>query len=216
MSKKKKSSSVTPAGESETQSRPQNLSAEGSEPWAQKTPIPAVLLILFTLLFFAGDIYLMANRGDFDPRVYEPHDNFASVESAWPPDPTKALRLQGKRVYANCAACHQANGLGAPGQFPPLAGSEWVLAESPARIVRLVLHGISGPITVSGQSFNAAMPPWGAVLSDDDIAAVVTYIRSEWGNKASPVTAEQVKAIRGKQPERGPWTPDELLKIPLQ
>lgn len=194
-----------------------NLQAEGTEPWADKAPIPMFLVILLVLVFFASDIYLMANRGEFDGRIYEPHADMAALDLANPPDPVKLERLKGKRVYETvCAACHQPTGMGSPGQFPPLAGSEWVLAEGPNRIIRLVLNGIQGPITVTGLPFNNAMPPWGAVLKDEDIAAVVSYIRSEWGNKASPVTAKQVEAIRAQVADHAPWSPDELLATPAK
>lgn len=219
MSKKKKQSDPSGSFSTERLSRPagaSNLRAEGTEPWAENRPIPMILVILLVLLFFASDIFLMANRGEFDARVYEPHPDFAAVESLNPPDPVKIERLKGKRVYETCAACHQGNGLGLPGQFPPLAGSDWVLADGPERVIRLVLSGIQGPITVSGQSFNGAMVGWGPVFKDHEIAAVLTYIRSEWGNKASAVTAKEVEAIRSQVADRDPWKPEDLLKVPLK
>ena len=84
-------------------------------------------------------------------------------------------------------------------------------------MIRLVLDGIQGPITVKGQSFNNAMPPWKDLLKDEDIAAALTYVRSNkgWGNSASAVTPDQVKAVRAKMAGRSiPWSPDELLKVP--
>jgi mono/diheme cytochrome c family protein len=112
-------------------------------------------------------------------------------------------------------ACHQANGLGTPGQFPPLAESDWVNEAEPGRMIRIVLNGLQGPITVKGQNYNNVMVSWN-MLSDDDIAAVITFVRQnrEWGNKASAVTPEQVKAVRAKVKGRTTaYTPDELLKI---
>ena len=98
--------------------------------------------------------------------------------------------------YATCTACHQATGLGLPGVFPPLAGSEWV--NGPAEnLIRIQLRGLMGPITVAGNEFNSAMPPNHA-MSDDQIAEVLTYIRSEWGNTGSAVTADMVKALRSE------------------
>jgi mono/diheme cytochrome c family protein len=125
----------------------------------------------------------------------------------------------GQKIFtANCAVCHQPTGLGTPGQFPPLAGSEWVAAESPNRIIRAVLNGLQGPITVKGQPFNNAMVPWKSVLTkDEEVAAVLTFVRQnkEWGNSAPAVTPEQVKAIREKIKDReNSFSPDELLQIP--
>jgi mono/diheme cytochrome c family protein len=84
-------------------------------------------------------------------------------------------------------------------------------------MIRLVLDGIQGPITVKGVPFNNAMPPWKDTLKDEDIAAVLTYVRSNkiWGNTASAVTPDQVKAVRTKDAGRSsPWAADELLKVP--
>lgn len=122
---------------------------------------------------------------------------------------------KGKTVYATtCGACHQANGEGLPGQFPPLVGSDWVLAKDPSRIIRIVLNGASGPIEVNGTSWNNVMVPWKDVLQDDDIAAILTYIRNDWGNTAPQVKPEDVAAIREKVKDRtDPWTAEELLKI---
>jgi len=104
--------------------------------------------------------------------------------------------------------------MGNPGQAPPFAGSEWVKG-SAARMVRIPLVGLAGPITVKNQAFNLSMPAMGAALSDEDLAAVLTYIRSSWGNNASPISAEQVKAVRaeiGKRTQQ--WTADELMAVP--
>ena len=221
MSKKQKQSGVshrTGSGEpSDLPVNRGNLLAEGTEPWAESHPIPMLLVVLLVIVFFASDMFLMANRGDFDPRVYAPFTDYASLEPYWPIDPVVVEARKGKRVYETvCAACHQASGLGAPGQFPPLVGSDWVLAEGPNRIIRLVLNGAAGPIVVNGQSFNNAMPPWGPLLKDDEVSAVVTYIRREWGNKASPATEKEVAAIRAKVADHAPWSGDELLKIPVK
>jgi mono/diheme cytochrome c family protein len=107
-----------------------------------------------------------------------------------------AAAPDGKAIYmARCAMCHQANGQGAPGVYPPLAGAE--IPNGPAaKHILIVLNGMSGPIKVKGKPYNAVMPPHKALLKDDEIAAVVTYERTSWGNKGGPVTAAQVKALR--------------------
>ena len=104
---------------------------------------------------------------------------------------------RGKKIFAaNCQTCHQANGLGVPGQYPPLAGSEFTTGGS-KRPAMIVLKGLQGPVTVKGQKFGSAvMQPWDKTLTDQKIADVLTYERSEWGNQASPVTAEQIAALR--------------------
>jgi cytochrome c553 len=112
-----------------------------------------------------------------------------------------------------CAACHQANGAGLEGAFPPLAGSEWVTG--PAIVpIAIVLHGLQGEISVKGKTYNGAMMAWGTVLNDDDLAATVTYVRSQWGNRAAPVTAAQVRAVRARLASRTtPFTAAELKAL---
>ena len=120
----------------------------------------------------------------------------------------------GKQVFSTtCAACHQATGEGVPGVYPPLAGSEWVTGDE-AKVVRILLHGVTGPIEVAGETFNSMMPPWGATLKDADIAAVLTYARSTWGNKGAPITAAKVASIRAATASRTtPWTAAELAAV---
>lgn len=102
----------------------------------------------------------------------------------------------GAKVFnTNCSSCHQANGKGQTGVFPPLAGNP-VVTGSPTTVIHIVKNGLSGKIMVKGASYNGQMPAWKGTLSDSDIAAVVTYIRSSWGNHASAVTASQVTATK--------------------
>ncbi len=99
----------------------------------------------------------------------------------------------GASVFAaNCSACHGAQGQGTPGAFPPLANNPFVTG-NPSAVINVVKNGRTGPITVSGQSYNGTMPAWKSQLSTQDIADVITYIRTSLGsNKASPVSATQV------------------------
>ncbi len=126
------------------------------------------------------------------------------------PDP--AAQADGQRVYSQtCSACHQPTGLGLPGAFPPLAGSEWVTGDK-GRLVRIILHGMTGVVTVAGEEYEGMMPPWGGALGDAEIAAVSTYVRSSWGNKGDAVTAAEVAAIRQASAGRGgPWTVADLM-----
>jgi mono/diheme cytochrome c family protein len=125
--------------------------------------------------------------------------------------PVSGASVDGASVFSSrCAACHQATGQGLPGAFPPLAGSEYVTGEE-ERVVRIVLRGLTGPVTVKGQSFNGAMPAWADVLSDAEIAAVLSYVRSSWGNAAGAIAAEQVAEERAKTAScTTPWTAGEL------
>ena len=220
MSKKKNQSQHS--SDSSTERSPASVGKvdfrdEATEPRADRHPIPMFLVILVAMVMFASDMHLMANRGGFDARIYAPYNSEDELSNDKPIDPVAEKRKAGRKVYENaCVACHQASGGGLPGQFPPLAGSDWVQTESANRLIRIVLSGANGPITVNGMAFSNLMPPVGASLTDTNIADVLTYVRSEWGNKAPAVTLEQVKAIRAEIKDRGPWSSDELLKIPLK
>lgn len=128
------------------------------------------------------------------------------------------LHSVGQQVYSTvCIACHQPTGMGLPNMFPPLGGSDWVNAEKPDRMIRIVLHGFTGPFKLNGNVFNSPaplMPPQGAALSDLQIAGVLTHVRSSFGNKAGEVTPGQVKAIREAEKARtAMWTEAELDKV---
>ena len=129
-------------------------------------------------------------------------------EGNGPAAPADAAAL-GQRVYANnCRTCHQATGLGVPGAYPTLAGTEWVNGDK-GRLVRLTLSGLRGPITVDGKPYNNVMTAH-AFLSDDQLAAVLTYVRSNFGNAAGPVTPAEVAAVRAANERDEPWTAAEL------
>ena len=139
---------------------------------------------------------------------------FDSTQAVIPGAPGAAAGgPNGAELFTRCAACHQASGLGVPGAYPPLAGSEWLL-NNPEVPIRIVLHGLQGPITVKNTSFNNAMTPFADQLSDAEIAAVISYERSSWGNSASKVTAEQVASIRAAtKAQTAPWKPEELKPL---
>jgi len=116
-------------------------------------------------------------------------------------------------AYATvCQSCHQADGKGLPGAFPPLAGSSWVTGD-PETPVRIVLLGLSGEIEVNGTKFNAVMPP-PAGISDEQIAEAVSHARTSFGNSASKVDAAFVKQVRESLAGRtNPWTAAELIAL---
>ena len=119
----------------------------------------------------------------------------------------------GQNIYATtCAACHQASAEGMPGQYPPLARSDWVTG-SERRLIRIVLHGLTGDVEVQGETYSGAMPAWGPLLKDAELAAVATYIRSNFGNHAAVVAPESVARIRKEYSARKtPWTASELAR----
>jgi mono/diheme cytochrome c family protein len=105
---------------------------------------------------------------------------------------------QGQTLYAaNCSTCHQAGGLGLPGTFPPLKGSAVVNMDGATKHIRLVLNGSQGG-RAGGVLYPSAMPPFAGVLSDVEIANIIDFERSSWGNHGKLVTAAQVAAERGK------------------
>ena len=174
--------------------------------------LPLGVLGLMCSAVFFGSIYLAHYSLRFDPLVTNEHAKRekpgAVVQAAVSP------AVLGKKVFSTiCATCHQPTGLGVPGVYPPLAGSEWAQGDE-ERIVRIVLHGLNGPITVEGKDFANAMAALGGVLKDEQIANALTYVRQEWGNKAPEVKAETVARIRSEVGNRSaPWTSAELLKI---
>jgi len=123
-----------------------------------------------------------------------------------------ALAVDGKQLFgAKCAACHQASGLGVAGVFPPLAGAEWVLGSEKV-LIAILLHGVQGEMEVQGKKYNGAMPAFGT-LADAELAAVLSYIRSDWGNQAAPVTAAAVAAQReATKDQQGAYAGGAALK----
>ena len=124
----------------------------------------------------------------------------------------QALFDSGKQTFAGlCAACHQPTGKGLEGLAPPLAESEWVLGD-PERIVKVVMHGLRGPIKVKGLNYSYDMPAAG-FLTDEQIAGVLTYIRREWDHEADPVSVDLVKKVRAEHKGRtDAWTEPEFSK----
>ena len=159
------------------------------------------------------------------------NDVDVTVTSADTNDSSKSLPTwlaaqidSGKEIYMKaapggglCFTCHQPNGQGISGQFPPLAGSDWVLGEK-ERLIKISIHGLMGEIEVNGVKYNNVMAPPGippGSLTDQQIADVLTYIRNEWGNSASAVSPEEVATVRLTVMDRAAmqmWTAAELQK----
>lgn len=183
---------------------------EHPEPHSRHEPIPGSLAALCIALGLLAGSYLAVNLS----RPDAPAQGAANLSS--PADP----QLLGRRVFSQtCAACHQPGGLGIPGLFPPLAGSEWVLGSTwcgDNHLVTILLHGVQGPIDVGGKSYNNSMPAW-INLDDKQIAAVLNHVRSEWGNSAPAISPEFVQEIRKQSAgRRNPWSQKELRAIAPQ
>jgi mono/diheme cytochrome c family protein len=175
-----------------------------------------ILFALSALILFSGT-YLNRYTGHYSPAIFNENAKPASGDAAAVKQDPIAV---GKGAFNQvCITCHQATGMGVPGIYPPLAGSEWVNGPS-ARVIRIVLYGLKGDVHVGGHVFNAAaMPVFGQVSgsaynwSDEKVAAVLTYVRQEWGNKSGPVSADEVAAARKATGDRKEESESELQAI---
>ena len=183
-------------------------------PEPEKGPIPVWLVGLIGFGIFWAGAYLFSFSGGFKADVFDFQPKFG-VEGGGAkgaPDP----KVVGKALFsANCITCHQATGLGVPGQYPPLAGSEVELGDATNHLIAIVLKGLQGPVVVEGKPFNNAMQAWEGQYTDSQLASILTYVRSDWGNNAPPITADMVKQIRGEFKDRKEqWTWPEIEKMP--
>jgi mono/diheme cytochrome c family protein len=190
------------------------LTAEPAEPKAGSVTMPMWLIWVLAIAGYWGMVYFDARGGWFNPQVYAPYATVAQVTELQPASDADAFVNRGKVVFeATCALCHGVDGAGKPNQAPPLMESEWVTGPA-NRVIRIPLHGLSGPIQVKGQDWSLAMPAMGAALPAEDLAAALTYIRQAWGNKAPAITAEEVNAVKGATAGRTqPWTVEELKSV---
>ena len=204
------------------------IAREHAEPSADVTPIPTWLSLVCAVALCWAGAYIGVFNGGFSGKVYNEYESSPSVFFPLPggalagggPAAADLTPLQlGAKVYKEtCINCHMPNGLGQPGQTPPLAGSEWVDGAefNEKRLVGIVLKGLKGPVTVKGANFNSPnMQPWEAI-GPKKIAAVLTYVRQEWGNKGGEITEAQVVAAKKEFSSHGDqWTIEEIKKIPL-
>lgn len=182
---------------------------EHAEPREQAMSIPLPIFIVVAVMIVFGIFYILS----VDLSTPSEYGDQRTLKDLAPkPAAAKGSGADGAEVYtARCVACHQANGAGLPGVFPPLAGSEWVTGKDEV-IAKIVLHGVQGALTVKGAAYNGAMPPFKDQLGDAEIAAVSTYVRKQWGNAAPPVTAEVVAAARAATASQTtPWNGDADL-----
>lgn len=174
------------------------------------------MVVLTLVLLFLGAWYFDGHSGWFDLGVYSPYHTAEQLGAYQPQDAEAAFAAKGRSVYESvCAPCHGSDGKGKVNQAPPLAGSEWV-SKDIVSLARVPLAGLNGPIKVSGADWNLSMAPMGAGLSDVDLAAVLTYIRTSWGNGSSPVTEADVKAARAAISGNAPSAADLAKMTPVE
>ena len=126
-----------------------------------------------------------------------PGAGLAAADTAAASGGAPSWAVLGEQVFGNnCSPCHQLSGAGVPSVFPPLAGDPVVTAHDPTDHIRIVLDGLSAT-PIAGVAYASPMPPFGAMLNDEEVAAVINHERTSWGNQAPTVTAAQVAALRG-------------------
>lgn len=189
---------------------------EDLAPESQPAPLWATFLLMLVAIIAGGQLGPMtggwsfdvsnpfALNGGADPRPGGPGDGGAL-------DPFALAMKKGASGYSVCGGCHQGNGAGLPGQFPPLAGSEFVSGGT-ERLIRITQHGLTGPVTVKGQAFNTpgGMQPFGGAMSSQDLANVLTYVRNSFGNEGTMITKEMVQKVRDEEKRATQWTAAEL------
>jgi nitrite reductase (NO-forming)/hydroxylamine reductase len=155
-------------------------------------------------LAIAGGLLAMAGIAGLRTAVAEdPLAVHRAEAAAGKQEAVTAARLDaGRKVFeAACVACHQANGQGLPGAFPPLAASDFLKADK-NRAIHIVVNGRQGPVVVNGVKFDSVMPPM-AQLTDAEIANALTYVMNSWGNSFGSVTTAEVTAVRaGPKPKQ--------------
>lgn len=178
------------------------IQREKTEPRVGMEPLSIWLIAVYGLAIFCGGAYLGRYSGSFSADGLDIGNAPQAIKnSTTGPQGTQTAELgpveRGKKIFlANCATCHQASGQGVAGQYPPLAGSEYVMG-STRRLGMILLKGLEGPVTVKGAQYGSAvMQPWEKTLTDAKIADVLTYIRQEWGNTGGPVSPEGIAALR--------------------
>jgi mono/diheme cytochrome c family protein len=181
----------------------------------EKEPLPIwVYLVCGVALFLTGSSFTgfqifgndLLDQGPGGPTL-----SSSSQQAVAPETPIE----KGKKIFGqNCASCHQASGVGQPGQYPPLVKSEWVLG-SKERLAAILLKGLQGAVTVDNSTFSTmVMPAQESVLSPEKLADLMTYIRGSWGNTAGPVTVDEVNAAKTKLTSRTTaYSEAELLQI---
>ncbi|EQD66607.1 nitrite reductase, copper-containing [mine drainage metagenome] len=184
------------------------IPAGGAVTVEMKTLVPGTFLLVdhsITRAFMQGALGQLVVTGPAAPAIYDKVSSGPAAPSpaatpmahaAAPAAAVNDAMADGKRVFGQiCAACHQGNGMGLPGAFPPLAMSDYLNA-NPKGAIGIVLNGLSGKITVNNTGYQSVMPAFGSQLSDDEIAHVLTYVLNNFNNKGGTITPAEVKAVR--------------------
>ena len=192
----------------ETESGNRAQAREEEEPSEREKPIPLIVAAVTLAVVVSGVAYILFSepfgRADLG-------DRRTVADLRAPAAGAAGAAADGKQLFtANCVACHQATGKGLPGVFPPLDGSEWVNGDE--RIVaNILLHGIDGEISVAGNTFKGSMPSF-KQLSDAELAAVASYVRSEWSNKSPAIKTALVEQERKGSQRTTPFAGGAELK----
>ncbi|MBK5207721.1 MAG: cytochrome c [Polaromonas sp.] len=181
---------------------------EQEDPSERNRPIPLTVAIITLAVVIFGVTYILLSepfgRADLG-------DRRTVADLRAPAAGAAVAAVDGKQVFtANCVPCHQATGKGLPGVFPPLDGSEWVGGDE-RTVVNILLHGVSGELKVMGNTYKGAMPSF-QQLSDAELAAVASYVRSEWSNKAGAIKSELFASERKSSTRTAPFNGETELK----
>lgn len=187
---------------------------EMPEPSEGNGPVPWLVRGVIVGLFIWSAWYIWFMYNDIPPAFGDLRTaaDFRVDKATASASGDASAAVNGGKLYAtHCTACHQANGDGIAGVFPPLGGSEWVQGE-PEVLLQILLHGIHGELIVDGVVYNGDMPPFGHTFDDAELAAVATFIRTDFGNDASEVTEEQAAEQRAAVDRSEPWDGQEELE----
>ncbi|MBK7282655.1 c-type cytochrome [Candidatus Aalborgicola defluviihabitans] len=192
--------------ETETHHAAQERENEEPEERIRPVPLAAVIVTLTMVLFGVVYIFLSEPFGNA-----ELGDRRTLADLSGPAPVAAGAAVDGKAVFAaQCVACHQATGKGLPGVFPPLDGSEWVQGDA-RTVANILLHGINGKITVAGTDYSGAMPSF-QQLNDAELAAVASYVRSNWSNKAEAIKPDLFEQERKASTRTTPFEGGAALK----
>ncbi|MDE2401816.1 MAG: cytochrome c [Burkholderiales bacterium] len=191
----------------ESESPPLAQRREQADPSERHQPVPLTVAAITLALVLFGVGYLLHSEAFGNAQLGDRR----TVADLSGPVAQAGGNLDGKALFsANCAACHQATGKGLPGVFPPLDGSEWVNGNE-RTVVNILLHGINGEIAVIGNTYKGSMPSF-QHLGDAELAAIVSYVRGAWSNKAVPLNAQLFAQERKSSARKVPFAGGEELK----
>jgi len=190
------------------------VAREKGDPSVSSTPLSLWVLIPCALVVVLAGVILGKYSNLDNAEGYVVSDMRPADQEAVVMTPQEIAMNEGAKTFATCGACHGARGQGVLGNGPPLAGSEWVNG-NPEHLAMIIMHGLQGPVTVKGQTYNkpGGMEGLKAGLSAKKLSYVMSYLRSSYGNTGDFVTVEQGNAMYEKYRDRlGKWTIAEILE----